>query len=150
MTLTVSSLLPRCHPHQPRPQARNHRRQHRRKHGLWQEPVIGCRLPIPIGRANIGAGPGEAVDLGRHDPAARGIEAEVRLYPSRNLDGIGRALRWLGRDRHHQQFGIVAHDLARDDHDDGSVLASVDFAPALFVIPQISVGQDVSRFGYRP
>lgn len=72
------------------------------------------------------------------------------LHPRRDFEGVTGLGGWLRGHRHDEQFGVPVHFLARNHDDDRALLAAIFLAPRRLMRPQVGIGQDVSRFGYRP
>lgn len=150
MTQNPNSLAPLRNLQPPLLGPRDHRCQHGIEQRLRDEAVEWRSVLTTLDRAYVGAGPQEAVQFGDHDPAPIGIEAEMLLHSRRDFDAVGGMLRRLRGDRHHQQFGSIADDPPVDHDHHRPVLAPILFALRRLIRPEIGVGQNVSRFRYRP
>lgn len=72
------------------------------------------------------------------------------LHPRRDFEGVAGLGGRLGRHGHDEQLGVAVHLLARDHDDDGALFAAILLAPRRLMRPQVRIGQDVSRFRFRP
>lgn len=139
-TISIGPSLTPCrnlHPLRCRP--RDHRRQHHIEQRLRDEPIKRGPVLPALDRADIRPRPAEAVEFGDHDPAAFGIEPDVRLHPRRDFEGVAGLRGLLRRHGHDEQLGVPVHLLPRDHDDDGAVLASILLAPRRLMCPQVSV-----------
>lgn len=144
------SLTPSRHLHPLRRRPLNHCRQQCIEQRLRNEPIEWRAVLSTLDRADVRPRPAEAVEFGDHDPAAFSIEAEMGLHPHRDFEGVAGLRGRLRRHRHDEQLGVTVHLLPRDHDDDGAQLAAILLAPRRLMRPQVRIGQDVSRFRYRP
>lgn len=99
------------------------------------------------------SGPGQlkSIQLGEDDPASLAVEAQMALHARGNFDSVLGPIGLGVGDRRDQQLGPPARlDTSDDHHHDRPVLQSFFLSRGGFARPQIGVGDDVSRFRYRP
>lgn len=72
------------------------------------------------------------------------------LHPRRDFEGVAGMQGRLRCHGHDEELGIPVNLLPRDHDDDGAVLAAILFASRRLMRPQVRIGQDISRFRYRP
>ena len=111
-------------------------------------------LVIPVllarHRTQIKAGPGEYVQILKHDPGGLIIRPEMAPDGRRDFYGGTEArVRGMGN-RHHSDDGRWALGLLHhQDNRARSILASFDVPRLGFIAPEVGIGEDETDFGFR-
>lgn len=90
-------------------------------------------------QSDIGAGPDEAIDFARDDPAPFGIEAKVSLDVARHFNRLGGLLRRAVGHRRHDHDESAVGLLGRDDNDGGPVFQPLFLSLGRFARPEVAV-----------
>jgi hypothetical protein len=108
------------------------------------------RITAITNRAYVWTGPVEPVHFGNNYPAAVAIKTQVALYIGWHFQGVGLVVWRAVRHRRDDDLGPALGLDTGDDNHDGAVLQSFLLPLRGLACPEIGIGKDVTRFGYRP
>lgn len=113
-------------------------------------PIADLDSTAAPDRPDIGTRPGEEIILVDNDPAAFLVQSKVLSNPGRHLFAPGPLARSARRDRDDEELSTVS-SLPRSQNDDHGTILDPFFASlGGFAMPQIDIGNDVSRTRRRP